>query len=441
MLRRPLTIVCLVVVASLAFVQSAAASSSVQVTMAPVGLSLEYPLMAQDLGEGACAPAALVAELLRLGSPPLALAGLSQDLTVPAEVPGELPRNPTSSWEAATAYALPANFWSQLHCLLNASKDPLTVGINAKTGELSWAAKVLAGAQSAATNGLDLSLGNEPDLYYLPNYSSLGKPQSPAAAVGLYLHVAAYLQQAVGSVPLIGPELATAEHWRPELPGLIDQLHVRTVGVHLYPLSTCRSPSEVVVRGLLSSSAAEAPRNLSWVVADADAAHVPAIISEANSASCGGKAGVSDSPVAAVWAVRFVLSALKTGFREVRFHFSGGPYDPFIVRGNAVIDRPLQSALVSLNQWLPIGSVLRTGTSARGVVRTAVTGPGGVVRLIFDNLNARAQEVVLTARQSVRTEMLTAARAGLQTRKLRPSHGAVKLTVPANAVLSVMPLS
>lgn len=436
MLRKPLTIVPSLVVAALAFAHTAAASSF-KVTMAPVGLSLEYPVMAQDLGAGACPPTALAAELLRLGSPPLALAGQSQDLTVPGEVPGEVPRNPTSSWEAATSYALPANFWSQLHCLLSASKDPLTVGINAKTGGLSWAAKVVAGAQSAATNGLDFSLGNEPDLYYLPNYSSLGKAQSPAAAVGVYLQVAAYLQQAVGSAPLVGPELATAEHWRAELPQIIAQLHERTVGVHQYPLSTCRSPSEVVVRGLLSSSAADAPRSLAWVVADADAAHLPAIISEANSASCGGKVGVSDRPAAGVWAVRFVLSALNTGFREVRFHFSGGPYDPFIVRGSEVIDRPLQSALVSLNQWLPIGASLRTVTSAPGLVRTAVTTPGGAVRLIFDNLNARAQQVVLRTARGARTEMLSAARAGVQTRTLRSTHGAVKLIVAGNAVLSV----
>ena len=57
---------------------------SVQVTMPPVGLSIEYPVLAEDLGTGACPPAALVTELLRLGSPPLALAGASQDLTVPS---------------------------------------------------------------------------------------------------------------------------------------------------------------------------------------------------------------------------------------------------------------------------------------------------------------------------------------------------------------------
>ncbi len=409
---------------------------AVQVTMPAVGLSLEYPVMAQDLGTGACPPSALVAELLRLGSPPLALAGKSQDLTAPSGVP----TGPPSSWETATLYSLPADFWSQLHCLLSAARDPLTVGINASTGELAWATQIVAGAQSAASNGLDFSLGNEPDLYDLPNYASLDKAQAneESAAVSLYLQVATYLQQAIGGAPLIGPELALAARWQHELPRVIAALHEQTVGVHLYPLTDCRSPRAVTIQGLLSTSAAEGPRALAWVVADADAAGVPAIISEANSASCGGKEGVSDSPAAAVWAVRFVLAALKTGFREVRFHFSGGPYDPFIVRGDQVLARPLESALLALVQWLPVGSVLHPLAGVRGLVATAVGGSPGTPQLIIDNEGAAAQTAVLRAAHSVRIESLGATRAGLQTRDLSSSHGRIKLAVPGNSVLAVL---
>ena len=356
--------------------------------MAPVGLSLEYPVMAQDLGAGACAPPALITELQQLGSPPLALAGVSQDMTVPS---GVLP-SPSQSWEAATLYTLPASFWNQLHCLLSSTHDPLTVGLNARTGALSWAAQMVAGAQSAATNGLDFSLGNEPDLYDLPNYAALDKPQAgeEAAAVNTYLQVAEQLQPALGGAPVIGPELARPAHWQHELPRLISQLHEQTVGVHLYPLTTCATPKAVTIPGLLSAQAADTPRSLAWVVADASAAQAPAIISEANSASCGGVTGVSDSPAAAVWAVRFVLSALKTGFHEVRFHFSGGPYDPFIVHGEEVLSRPLDSALVALNQWLPVGASLRT-LVVRGLVATAVAQPTGTSLLLLDNEHRQAR--------------------------------------------------
>src|ERR1700677_41165 len=356
----------------------------VAITMAPVGLSLEYPTMVQDLGTEACPPAALVAQLRLLGSPPISLAGASQDVTAPS---GALAQ-PSASWEAATLYSLPADFWTQLHCLLSQAEDPLTVGLNLKTGQLSWAQQMVADAQGAATNGVSFSLGNEPDLYYLPDYASLDKPQpeEEALAVSLYLQLATYLQQALAGAPLIGPELAL-----PELPHVLETMHEQTVGVHMYPLSACGSPKAVTIRGLLSSLAANAPRRLAWVVADANAAGVPAIISEANSASCGGVAGVSDSPAAAVWAVRFVLSALDTGFREVRFHFS------------------------------------------------ANTEAAGSALVILDNQSAKAAPVLLTDAQSVHVQSLSAARAGLQEEQLSSPHGRIKLVLPANSVVAVSP--
>ena len=385
----------------------------VPVTMAPVGLSLEYPIMAEDLGGGSCPAPALVAQLQQLGSPPLSLEGDSQDLTAPS---GALSGTP-QSWETATLYTLPASFWSQLHCLLSATMDPLTVGINARTGALSWAQQMVAGAAGAATNGLDFSLGNEPDLYPLPNYAALDHPQpeEEALAVNAYLGVAAQLQPALGGAPTIGPELAEPAHWRRQLPRVIAQLHLQTVGVHMYPLSSCVTPKAVTIGGLLSPQAGDEPRSFAWVVADASAAGVPAIVSEANSSSCGGVAGVSDSPASAVWAVRFVLSALQTGFREVRFHFSGGPYDPFAVSGEQVLTRPLDGAMVALNRWLPVGASLRALAGVRGLAATAVREPTGAGLVILDNEHGRRRSVVLRGAAAVSAQTLSAARGGLAT--------------------------
>jgi hypothetical protein len=436
------------------------AAPGLPVSMAPVGLSIEYPAMAADLGGEACPPPALAAELLRLGSPPIELAGVSQDETAPS---GALP-GPPGSWQAATLYQLPTQFWSQLHCLLAAAKDPLTVGLNLRTGSLAWAAQMVAGAQSAATAGLAFSLGNEPDLYRIPNYASLDKPMpgQEAAEAGLYLQLAGYLRPAIGPEALVGPELSRPANWRAQLPRIIAELHEQTVGVHLYPLTDCTSPRAVTLGGLLSNRVADSPARLAWVVADARAAGVPAIISEANSASCGGLGGVSDTPAAAVWAVRFVLSALKTGFGEVRFHFSGDPYDAFLVRGGAIVPRPLESALFALDQWLPVGSTLRTVAGVHGLLATAVAPPPGAaqpgapgaaappggaaqpgspsapaVTLILDNQSASARPLLLRGAKSVHVALLSAARAGLQTRTELATHGRVRITVPANGVLAV----
>jgi hypothetical protein len=348
--------------------------------------------------------------------------------------------SPPPSWETGTLYPLPVAFWSQLHCLLSATGDPLDAGLNLRKGMPSWAAQIAAGAESAATNGLEFSFGNEPDLYSLHNYGSLTSalPNAEAVAVNLYMQLATAMQPAIGALPTIGPELARAARWRRQLPRVISQLHERTVGVHLYPLSACEGPGAVTAARLLSPAAAEAPRSLAWVVADADAADVPAVIGEANSASCGGQAGVSDSPAAAVWGVRFVLSALQTGFREVRFHSSDGPYDPFVVRGSAVVDRPLDSALAALNRWLPVGAAIQTLRHVRGVVATAVAGGPSSPQLILDNESAKRQTVVLRGVGSVQVQLLSATRAGLQAAQLSGSHDRIRVTIAANTVLAVM---
>lgn len=408
---------------------------SAPITMNPVGLSMEYSLMALDLGTGPCPPPALTAELRRLGSPPLALAGESQDLTVPF---GAL-TGPPPSWETATLYTLPPNFWTQLHCLLSASPDLLDAGLNMRKGAPAWAAQIAEGARSAATSGLEFSLGNEPDLYTMHNYGSLtaGLPHAELTAANLYLQLGGELEQAIGAAPVIGPELARAARWRHQLPRIVSALHEQTVGVHLYPLSACTGSA--TIEHLLSPAAAAAPLELAWVVADANAARVPAILSESNSASCGGTEGVSDSPAAAVWAVRFVLEALKIGFREVRFHMSNGAYDPFLVRGGRVYERPLASALAALGRWLPVGSSIQTLRGVRGLVATAVSGSPGTPQLILDNESPQHTTVLLSGVGSARVEFFTPDHTGLQVAQFGSSRGRIKLDVPPNSVMAVLP--
>ncbi|MDE3070762.1 MAG: hypothetical protein KGJ43_08555, partial [Acidobacteriota bacterium] len=404
------------------------------VTELPAGVSVEYPLMAQFLGGRSCPSAALVEALRSLGSPPIRLGGNSQDLTAPSGASfGAL------AWNTATLYTLPAAFWGQLHCLLSATGDPLEVGLNASYGGLPWAQLMVAGARSAATNGVEFSLGNEPDLYYLPNYSSLGTSSlNEGAAVSLYVRVAASLREAVGSAPVIGPEPARASTWRPSLPRLIGEVHLATVGVHLYPLSECHDPAAVTEAALLAPSAGDAPLSLAWVATDAGAFHLPAIISEANSASCGGKPGVSDTPAAGVWALRFVLSALTTGFREVRFHFSGGVYDPFVVHGESVAYRPLYSALKAINEWVPVGATVQPATGVTPLSAVVVRGHSPGASLILNNPEAKAETVLLPAARALRVEVMSPSWAGVHSTELAPEHGRVKLTLEADSVLAVV---
>jgi hypothetical protein len=66
---------------------------------------------------------------------------------------------------------------------------------------------------------------------------------------------------------------------------------------------------------------------------------------------------LSDTPVAGVWAVRFVLASLLAGFQQVRFHSAGTSYDPLVFAPDGTVTRrPLTCALLFMKRWLPIGS-------------------------------------------------------------------------------------
>jgi hypothetical protein len=424
-----------IVPSEVALSQALVTTPGAQVTMQPVGLSMEYPLIAGFLGSGGCPPASLVSALQALGSPPLSLEGDSQDETAPS---GALV-SPAPNWEALTTYSLPGDFWSQLHCLLSVTRDPLTVGLDARVGQLSWAEQMAAGARSAATNGLAFSIGNEPDLYPLPDYAALDEPETNEESIDVddYLQIVSYLAPALNGEPLIGPELARPAHWQASLPRVIATAHEQTLGVHLYPLSACETPRAVTIGGLLTSEVAESPSKLAWVVADANAAKVPAVISEANSASCGGVSGVSDSPASAVWALRFVLDALETGFREVRFHFSGDAYDPFAISAGGTLTRPIDGALVALNQWLPVGSTLRGLGGVRELVATAVGQPSGGALLVLDNRLGKARPVVLRGALNVHLQEFTAASAAALGEQLSAVHGRIDLSIPPNSVAAI----
>ena len=117
-----------------------------------------------------------------------------------------------------------------------------------------------------------------------------------------------------------------------------------------------RVPTATPQRLLSEHSSVGLVEKLAWLVQAAHAVQRPAIISESNSASCAGKPGLSNTPVASVWAARFVLGTLLSGFEQVRFHSAGTSYDPFVFNADGTITRqPLGNALFFLHRWLPAG--------------------------------------------------------------------------------------
>jgi hypothetical protein len=325
-------------------------AAAIVVSRSPFGLSIEYPLMERALGGGPCPGPALVATLRALGSPALRIGGDSQDLAGPT---------------AAYHYFVPASFWTTLGCLARETGAQITVGLNFAEGPAAEDSTTIAAAERAIpASQLSFSLGNEPDLYgiphILPNEPGFTVPTyrpSPWTA-GAYASEWTSRRASLGAVRIEGPDLAGIG-WRVRIARLLETNPPDTMSVHAYPTVACGSagPPTTTTRLLSAHASVGLVEKYDWLLTAARAARRPAVISESNSASCGGKPGISDSPVAAIWAVRYVVAALLHGFAQVRFHTAGTSYDPIVFEANGTVAvRPLGHALLFLRRWIPLGS-------------------------------------------------------------------------------------
>lgn len=313
--------------------------------------------MEKALGSGACPSPALVAALQSLGSPSLRIGGDSQDLAGPT---------------AAYHYVIPPSFWTTLGCLARESGAPVVVGLNFAEGPPADELTTIAAAEQAIpASQLSFSLGNEPDLYgishILPNERGFTVPAYRASpwTAGGYASEWASRRTMLGPIPIEGPDLAGIG-WRVRIARLMATDPPDAMTVHAYPTVACGSAGApaTAARLLSKHASVDLVEKYDWLLAAARAAHRPAVISESNSASCGGKRGVSDMPVAGIWATRYVVAAMLAGFAQVRFHTAGTSYDSLAFEANGTIAiRPLGHALLFLHRWIPVGS--RIASSSR----------------------------------------------------------------------------
>jgi hypothetical protein len=340
-----------------------ARAAAARVDRSPFGLSIEYPLMEKALGDGPCPGRALVRTLRLLGSPTLRIGGDSQDLAGPT---------------AAYHYAVAPSFWPTLGCLARESGVSIVVGLNFAEGPIDDDQRTIAAAQQAIpAQQLSFSLGNEPDLYgishILPNEPGFTVPayRPPPWTADAFAGEWASRRALLGQVPLEGPDLAGIG-WRVRAAQLLKS----ALTVHAYPTVACGSAGAPTTAGRLLSKHASVGlvEKYEWVLATARAVDRPAIISESNSASCGGKPGVSDRPVAGIWAARYVVAAMLAGFAQVRFHTAGTSYDPILLEADGRIAiRPLGHALLFLHRWIPLGSRISASSSDPHVLGASVS--------------------------------------------------------------------
>ncbi len=402
------------------------------VRRSPFGMSIEYPLLERALGPGPCPSQALVTTMRELGSPPLRVGGDSQDLA-----------GPTSSYH----YPIAQSFFTVLGCFARETGAQITVGLNFGDGSLADARTMVAEAESSIpASQLSFSLGNEPDLYRLVhvlwNEPSFTVPllRGPAWSLSAYWAQWVSWRSMLGPIRIEGPDLATGR-WAGGVVRLLQKDPPDQLTAHFYPTVASGPQASATAKRLLSRYAAlEQINQLGWVLAAARATHRPAVISESNSASRGGKPGLSDSPVASIWAVRFVLRALLDGYQAVFFHSAGVSYDPFIFNPDGTITpRPLASALSFMHRWLPIGSRLQLLSGGSELYAVRVSGES-VSSIILTSFATRPLAVTIALAgpaTSLETDTLTAGQGGDVQSSLPRTGRLVDLRVAPNSIIAV----
>jgi hypothetical protein len=212
----------------------------------------------------------------------------------------------------------------------------LILGINLKQNSAAWALREITQGVAREIEPkqlLGLEIGNEPDLF-----SRDARPAgySPQGHVHDFLnYVNTFHKNPVArKYSLVGP--ATCCGWRNarDLGIFINGVgpkNLKLVTVHNYSETTCGGKIVTIAQLLAPAPMARFNREAVTWVAAAHQRGLPIALAETNSASCGGMPGVSNAFAATLWALDYMHSVARDGFRYINFHMSyrpgGSSYD------------------------------------------------------------------------------------------------------------------
>jgi hypothetical protein len=185
------------------------------------------------------------------------------------------------------------------------------------------AAREVRAAKTALGGWLaGIEIGNEPDAY-----ARHGLRPRRWTFSGYEAEVAAYRSSIAGlspGVPLLGPDssgLETFERWGPR--AAVAERFALLTGHH-YPLSCHERPTPNVARLLDPGVRRLEDRSLRDYASVSRTSGIPFRLDEANTVSCGGRNGVSNTFASALWAVDFIARAMASGIAGVNLQGNPG---------------------------------------------------------------------------------------------------------------------
>ena len=330
-----------------------------------LGLSFEVTDLRRIAGYGAHGD---LATLLRsLGPGLLRFGGVSADTRIAW-------RDGTTPAPAWTSLALEPRDLAALRSLAERSgwKVLLTVGLahyepGAAAREAATAKRLL-GPWLAA-----IEVGNEPDAYARHHLRRL--PWDFAhydAEVRAYRSAIARL---VPGVPLAGPGVSGSHVFVKWGSREAAREHPILLTGHHYPLGCHQQPAPSIERLLSPATRVAEGSSLRRYMAVARASRIPFRMDEANSVSCGGQAGISDTFASTLWATGYIAQALGAGVSGL--NFEGNPanclgYSPVCA---ATAARLTAGALTAQPLWYAL--LLTSGLAGDRPLRSTLLAPAG----------------------------------------------------------------
>jgi hypothetical protein len=291
---------------------------------------------------------------------------------------------------------LQATGWQCLYAINLATSTPALAA-----EECSFAASVLG------SNLLGIEIGNEPDEYGVTGNYFAGNWTFQNFLSRWDLFRSAILQ-AKPHVPITGPATGGGNHistWTLPFGQAVTPSELTLLTQHYYRASGASSTSTA---SFLVSPDSQLTDDLTALSAGAQQLGIPYRISECNSFSNGGAAGVSNSYASSLWVIDFLFNAALGGAIGVNMHGGGNSpgYTPIADDSGAVIEaRPEYYGLLLFTLAGP-GQLLETQLSAGNVDVTAYalrTANGGLSLMLVNKDTVRNLTLTIQTNQRIET--------------------------------------
>jgi hypothetical protein len=319
------------------------------------------------------------------------------------------------------AYELTPGWLSKVRHVVAITGSRVILNLNYVTATPTIAARWARAAEANLPRGsiVGFEIGNEPDIYShrdwlqataaglrgtglraLPHRMT---PSDYAADFPQYSHA---LRRVAPGASLLGPALAEPGINARWVSVLLARAHpgLSAITVHRYPYSACVAPSSpkypTIARVLSSSATIGMARSLRQVVRIAARAGLPVRVTELNSVTCGGTAGVSNTFATALWAPDALFSLVRAGVIGADVHVRADAINrAFALTDRGLVARPLLYGLLTFVRTIgPDSKLLSLDLRARPRLHLkawAVLVRGNILHVLLIDKGRRSAGIAL----------------------------------------------